>query len=142
MATLTAEKIIPLIDEYTGNLSMVARKLGVSRTTLYRFLSDKPTVKQALEEAREKMIDNVESKLYSKALAGDTTAMIFFLKTQGKQRGYIERQEVTGADGGPVQTKAVSDEQHNRAISSLANAIGTLLPGAGGEADGGVGSAE
>jgi AcrR family transcriptional regulator len=113
MATLTAEKIIPLIDEYTGNLSMVARKLGVSRTTLYRFLSDKPTVRLALEEAREKMIDNVESKLYSKALAGDTTAMIFFLKTQGKQRGYIERQEVTGADGDAV--KIVVEYANNHA---------------------------
>lgn len=100
-----------MIDEFTGNLSMVARKLGVSRTTLYKFMEDKPTVKAALDEAREKMVDNVESKLYSKALGGDTVAMIFFLKTQGKRRGYVERQEVTGADNGPLAIRIVDETE-------------------------------
>ena len=108
---LTVEKITPLIEEYMGNLSLVARKLGVSRTTVYRFMESKPTLKVVLADAREKMIDNVESKLYSKALDGDTTAMIFFLKTQGKGRGYVERQEVTGADGGAVIVKW--DDENN-----------------------------
>jgi hypothetical protein len=33
---------------------------------------------------------------------GNVAATIFFLKTQGKRRGYIERQEVTGAEGAPI----------------------------------------
>lgn len=52
-----------------------------------------------VEDAREKMLDNVESALYQQALSGNTVAMIFFLKTQGKKRGWVERQEITGADG-------------------------------------------
>ena len=103
MAKFSTDRLITLIDEYSGNLSAVSRALGVNRLTVYRFMEKHPTVKQALSEAREKMIDNVESKLYSKALDGDTTAMIFFLKTQGKSRGYVERQEVTGADSAPVE---------------------------------------
>lgn len=102
MAKLTVEKVNKLIDELMGNVSMVARTLNVDRTTVYNFMKKHPTVKAKLDEAREKMIDNVESKLYSKALDGDTTAMIFFLKTQGKSRGYVERQEVTGANGGAI----------------------------------------
>jgi hypothetical protein len=98
MAKLTVDKVNVLIDEMMGNVSMVARTLNISRTTLYNYINSHSTVKAKLDEAREKMIDNVESKLYSKALDGDTTAMIFFLKTQGKGRGYVERQEVTGAE--------------------------------------------
>jgi hypothetical protein len=31
------------------------------------------------------------------------TMIIFYLKTQAKDRGYVERQEVTGADSAPVE---------------------------------------
>jgi len=96
---LTAEAVIAKIHDLHGNVSSVARFFKMSRQTLYKYINDHVTVQAALEESREKMIDNVESALYQQALAGNTTAMIFFLKTQGKKRGYVERQEVTGADG-------------------------------------------
>ena len=99
MTTLKANIIIKIVNEKRGNLSMVAKELHVSRTTLYAYIKDKPTIQAAIDEARETMVDNVESKLYSRALEGSEASMIFFLKTQGKRRGYVERQELTGADG-------------------------------------------
>jgi 20S proteasome alpha/beta subunit len=102
---LSADKVIAKIHELKGNLSMVARSFGMSRQTMYNYLKGKPTVQAALDEARETMVDNVESALYSKALAGEGWAVCFFLKTQGKHRGYVERSEITGADGGAIKAQ-------------------------------------
>jgi hypothetical protein len=107
---LSAEQVIAKIHDLHGNVSSVARFFKLSRQTMHKYINDKPSVKAALEESREKMIDNVESALYSQALAGNTTAMIFFLKTQGKSRGYVERNELTGKDGNEVTIKVVYDE--------------------------------
>lgn len=106
MATLTAEAVIAKIRELNGNLAAVARAFRVSRSTVYRFLETHPTVQQALTETRETMLDNAESVLYSKVLAGDTVALIFFLKTQGRRRGYVERVEQSG----PVRVHVVYDD--------------------------------
>ena len=40
------------------------------------------------------MIDLAESKLMENIEDNDNTSIIFFLKTKGKKRGYIEKQEV------------------------------------------------
>ena len=42
------------------------------------------------------MVDIAESALLKNVLAGDNCAIIFTLKTIGKSRGYVERQEIVG----------------------------------------------
>ena len=43
------------------------------------------------------------SQLHKQIKDGSTAATIFLLKTKGKKRGYVERQEITGADGYPTE---------------------------------------
>jgi len=99
---LTAKAVTAAIRDMNGNISAVARRLGVCRQTVYNYIERHPSVKDALVEARETMLDNAESVLYRAVLNGEAWAVCFFLKTQGKSRGYVERQEVTGADGGAI----------------------------------------
>ena len=75
-------------------------------------------LKAALEQARQGMLDNVESAFYAKVLGGDTTAMIFWLKTQGKRRGWVERTEVehSGANGVPIVTTMVVECASGRTV--------------------------
>jgi hypothetical protein len=101
MAT-SAQDAINAIRKANGFVSHAADALGISRTQLYRIINDKPTVKEALHDTREAMKDFAESRLLANIREGKEASIFFYLKTQAKDRGYIERQELTGADGGPI----------------------------------------
>lgn len=81
-----------------GNLSTAAKSLQVERATLYAWI-EQEGLEEAVQEGRNRRLDFAESMLDKGMKEGNMTAIIFYLKTQGKSRGYIERQEVTGADG-------------------------------------------
>lgn len=86
--------IEPLVEKYNGNVAAIARALGVNRSTVWARVQESAHLQTALESARETMLDNAESVLYKAVLDGETAELLFFLKTQGKSRGYTERMEV------------------------------------------------
>jgi hypothetical protein len=99
------EELLAAIDDLHGNVAAIARRYRLSRRTIKRRCDRSPSLREALEDARETMKDNAESSLYSRILSGDITAIIFYLKTQAKDRGYIERVEHTGKDGAELVVK-------------------------------------
>ena len=108
---LKALKIIAAIKESKGLLTLAARKSGIGYTTLWRYTQDFPSVKQAVEEAKESMTDFTEGKLFEKINKGDTACIIFYLKCKAKSRGYVERQELehTGSER-PITIKVVYEK--------------------------------
>ncbi len=107
-----ASRILPLVDTCRGNLTAIARKLKVSRTSIHARINETPELAAAVEDARESMIDMVESSFYEDAVGDSVAAKIFFLKTRGQSRGYIERQDlrISGPDGGPVNVNVILDD--------------------------------
>lgn len=85
---LDKEKIKELLIKYRGNVTRVAVALKCARGSLQRIIRTNPDVKEVLEEARERVIDEVEDAFTQRAIKGDTTAAIFFLKTRARERGY------------------------------------------------------
>jgi hypothetical protein len=88
--------------EVRGFVSKAAEKLGCAVKTIYNYRDKHPTVAQAMQDIKEDRTDFVESRMLSRIKEGSDTMIIFYLKTQAKDRGYIERREFTGADGKPL----------------------------------------
>lgn len=94
------KKIIEVLEKTGGLLKPAATKLGITRQTIYEWIEREPELKEALATIRESMVDMSEGALYKQISEGNTAAILFHLKTQGKHRGYIERSESDITSGG------------------------------------------
>ncbi len=90
------QKIIELYKLTFGNVTKSCEALHISRTTFYQWLKDDVDFKAEIENTSpdDLIVDFAEDALIGRIRAGDTTAIIFTLKTKGKKRGYVEKQEI------------------------------------------------
>lgn len=99
----TVEQVRGALENSKGLISPAARALRCSQMTVRRYIERHPTLEQAKNDEREKLIDTAEAYLYQQIVSGNIAAILFTLKTVGKSRGYVERAEITGKDGNPIQ---------------------------------------
>ena len=64
----------------------ISEKVGISRSTLAEWKKKYPEIEKALSQGKEVADYAVESSLYKRALAGDVTACIFWLKNRKPQQ--------------------------------------------------------
>lgn len=88
---------------------VAARTLGCAPDTIKSRLSKSANLRAIREQAEGLTLDLTERVLERSALNGDPWAVQFMLKTKGKNRGYVERQEVAGADGNDIKIRVVYD---------------------------------
>ena len=111
----TAKQFIDAIPGSGGIISTIADRVGCKWHTARKYIEKYLMVKEAYNEEIERVIDLAEGVLIQniqiaakQAKAGhavDTADVKWFLSRKAKSRGYVERQEVTGANGKPVETK-------------------------------------
>lgn len=90
----------------------IASRLGVDRATLHRYMNDHDDLRDALKSGDTEIVANVEAALAKKALGGDVTAMIFFLKNKAPDKWRDKTtQELTGKNGAPVTVRWASADE-------------------------------
>lgn len=131
MAQLAQQKrsLLDALRLSLGVVETACKAAGIPRRTHYNWLKKDEKYAAEVAEIDDVAIDFGESQLYklmrgytlpdtkvflnsdskqpivvpiTKHIGTDASAVIFFLKTRGKKRGYIERSELTGKDGAPI----------------------------------------
>lgn len=118
LTNLTGNKreFLEALKRCAGNVSEAMRQVHISRTTHYEWLNTDPDYAAAVDAIKESLIDRAESALQTLISEGNVPAVLFFLKTQGKKRGYMERTETDVTSGGqPIvfETKVVKTRELN-----------------------------
>ena len=83
----------------SGTITGAAQILQCQRSTIYNYIEKYPELENAIADAREKLLDLAETALMSNIQDKHPSSVFFYLKTMGKERGYVERVENTGKDG-------------------------------------------
>jgi hypothetical protein len=121
-----------------GNISQAAELAGIDRSTIYVWKDRDPKFVAAMAEAEEKAADRLEQEARRRAVEGvsepvfyqgekvgtvqkySDTLLIFLMKGVRPEK-YRERfgHEITGKDGGPIETAELSPEERQQRISEL-----------------------
>jgi len=120
---ISVAAMVDALTAHHGVVSRAARALGCSPRTIHAYMAKHEEVRNARTEAREELKDICEVSIFKAMAAGEAWACCFFAKTQMRDRGYIERQEVSTSGLSlsitPEQLAAMSDEELNALYAKL-----------------------
>ena len=91
---LKKETFLAALLSSDGNISKACGQTNISRTTIYDWIKKDEGFKDKVSYVSEELLDMAEDQLLTMIRNGNLTATIFYLKTKGQARGYIEKQYV------------------------------------------------
>ena len=93
------EAILKALENSLGVVTVACKQTKTPRSTYYKWLKEDKEFAQSVKEIENIALDFAESQLHTQMKDGSTSATIFYLKTKGKKRGYIERSELDLSSG-------------------------------------------
>ena len=88
------ETILKALENSLGVVTVACKQADIPRSTYYKWLKEDEKFAKAVKEIENIALDFAESQLHTQMKDGSTSATIFYLKTKGKKRGYVERSEL------------------------------------------------
>jgi len=94
MVKITKKRFKECTVDSGGVITTIANRLGVTRKSVYEYIEKNPELKEILHHEVEKILDLAERSLFSQVADKDLGATKYLLSTKGKNRGYVEKQEI------------------------------------------------
>tara|TARA_R100001460_G_scaffold22353_1_gene45470 strand:+ start:252 stop:605 length:354 start_codon:yes stop_codon:yes gene_type:complete len=88
------EAILQALEASLGVVTTACKKVGIPRSTFYKWCNEDEKFYSKVKDIENIALDFAESQLHNQMKDGSTSATIFYLKTKGKKRGYVEKQEL------------------------------------------------
>lgn len=98
-AKYTEEEVYKVLEAVEGNVAAAARELETKRGKLKEFIDSKPALVALLTDLREEIVDIAEGNIFRAVKdKADLGMSMQVVSTLGKNRGWTNRQELTGKD--------------------------------------------
>jgi hypothetical protein len=103
----TAAQVCAALTASKGLVYLAAKRLKCDPDTVNNYCKRYPSVQAARDAQRGEMVDLAEQKLFESIKKGEAWGISLCLKTLGRDRGYVERQEFGGDPAAPIVMKVV-----------------------------------
>jgi len=94
--------MLQALQRSLGVVTTACQSVGIHRDSHYRWLKDDAEYAQQVKSVEDIALDFAESHLHELIKDGNPAATIFLLKTKGRRRGYVERQEIEVTERKPL----------------------------------------
>jgi hypothetical protein len=84
-------------------VSAALKMVDMNKNMHYRWIKDDEEYAAKVKEIQNVTLDFVENQLLKQIREGNTQATIFYLRTKGKERGYIETPTIDVGTVNPIQ---------------------------------------
>lgn len=95
-------EMLEALERSLGIVTTACNAVGINRSTHYDWMQKDSEYARQVKAIEGRTLDFAESHLHKLIKDGNPAATIFFLKTKGKGRGYVERQEVEVMEKKPL----------------------------------------
>ena len=101
------KKLLKALLETRGLVLTACNKAGLSRSQHYQWCKDDLDYKASVDAINDMMVENVESKLKDLIDSDNTAAIIFYLKTKGRNAGYGNEIKIDAKVEGEITVNAI-----------------------------------
>lgn len=106
------KRILKCMERSLGIVTTACLAAKVGRATYYEYLASDAEFAAAVMSLEDVALDFAESSLFVQIRNNTPSSTIFYLKTKGKKRGYIEQIDVGGVANQPVQIVSITQDEY------------------------------
>lgn len=114
------EQVLAAIKGTSGIKRIVAQRLDVHRNTVDNYLKRWMAARLAYDEEVDNLGDLAESVIIRSIQGENVETAKWFARMKLQHRGYVERQEITGKEGGPLRVKVTADDLTDDELAVIA----------------------